>query len=650
MKKTVTVQLSIVIIVSMIAVAVIAFHLQIKSAKEAMYSNAELRINQVSEILATNDEDIVRLRENLEEDYFIRAKAAAYIIQNQPEVIGNLEEIRKIAALLRVDELHLFDTEGRLFDGSEPEYYDYTFDSGEQIGFFRPMLSDYNLQLCQEVMPNTAEGKMMQYIAVWREDRQGIVQIGMEPIRLLEAMEKNELSHIFNLMTTEEGITIFAVDLDTGMVSGTTDRLLLGMPAENLGLDLRNLKQDGSKQIAELIVEGRKNYCVMEAVDSILICVSGTHEKLYENVPDNMSLIFFSLCFLFFVVIFLILRILDKVILQGIYGIIDGTKRISAGDLDYRVEIDHSPEFTMLSSNLNHMVKSLLETTGKLSLVFQNVDIPVAVYEYNQDMKRVLATSKVGEILQMTEEELQLALSDRKCFAGRIEEICSRPYAQEKDVYLIGTDEDRMHYVKIKSYKEDGNTLGILVDMTEEIMEMKEIERERDVDVLTGLFTRRAFFSRMDALLQEPEQMKSAVFLMADLDNLKHINDRWGHECGDRMLKKVGMLLSGSDGPETLAARLSGDEFVLVIYGAESQEELEGYLDVLYTRIKAATLTMPDGESVNVSLSGGYLFYPECCGSSRELLKLADETMYLVKKSTKGKFARYQDMKKEGLD
>lgn len=299
MKKTVTVQLSIVIIVSMIAVAVIAFHLQIKSAKEAMYSNAELRINQVSEILATNDEDIVRLRENLEEDYFIRAKAAAYIIQNQPEVIGNLEEIRKIAALLRVDELHLFDTEGRLFDGSEPEYYDYTFDSGEQIGFFRPMLSDYNLQLCQEVMPNTAEGKMMQYIAVWREDRQGIVQIGMEPIRLLEAMEKNELSHIFNLMTTEEGITIFAVDLDTGMVSGTTDRQLLGMPAENLGLDLRNLKQDGSKQIAELIVEGRKNYCVMEAVDTILICVSGTHEKLYENVPDNMSLIFFSLCFLF---------------------------------------------------------------------------------------------------------------------------------------------------------------------------------------------------------------------------------------------------------------------------------------------------------------------------------------------------------------
>ncbi|MCE2604307.1 hypothetical protein LH384_35025, partial [Pseudomonas aeruginosa] len=63
--------------------------------------------------------------------------------------------------------------------------------------FFLPMLKDKSMQLCQEVTPNTAENKLMQYIAVWREDQKGIVQIGMEPIRLLEAMKKNELSHIF---------------------------------------------------------------------------------------------------------------------------------------------------------------------------------------------------------------------------------------------------------------------------------------------------------------------------------------------------------------------------------------------------------------------------------------------------------------------
>ena len=642
-KKAITIRLCVVIVVSMIVTAVLSLYLQIKSAREVMYSNAELRINQVKEILENNDAEIEKLNENLKEDYFIRAKAAAYIVQNQPEVIGDLEETRKIAALLQVDELHLFDTDGRLYAGSEPKYYDYTFESGDQMRFFLPMLKDRSLQLCQDVTPNTAENKLMQYIAVWREDQEGIVQIGMEPVRLLEAMKKNELSHIFNLMTTEEGITIFALALSSGIVEGSTEESMLGCSAQEIGLDLNDPDLMEGKQSREIIICGKKNFCVTEAMDNILIGVSGTHEKIYRNVPDNMGLIIFSLSFLAIVVIFLILRMLDKIIIQSIYGIIEGTKKIAAGDLDYRVEIDHSPEFARLSSNLNHMVESLLETTGKLSLVFQNVDIPVAVYEYNQDMKRVLATSKIGEILLIKEEELHRVLSDRKHFLEKIVEICSRPDELEKDVFLIGDSGGQVHYVKIKSYQEDGKTLGIVVDMTEEITEKRKIERERDVDLLTTLYTRRAFFSRMEGLLKEPERMKTAMLLMTDLDNLKYVNDHWGHEWGDEMLKAAASLLLTCGGPNKLAARLSGDEFVLVIYGAGSQEEIEGYLESLYARIQETELVMPDGERVKMSLSGGYLYYPECLGSSQELLKIADETMYMVKKSTKGKFARYRN-------
>lgn len=641
MKKAITVQLCIVMAVSMIVMAVLSYHLQIKSAKEVMNSNAEIRINQVREILEKNDEEIKKLRKNLEEDYFIRAKAAAYIVQNHPEVIGDLEETRKIASLLQVDELHLFDTEGRLYAGSEPKYFNYTFESGEQMQFFLPMLEDRTLQLCQDIMPNTAEKKMMQYIAVWREDGQGIVQIGMEPIRLLEAMEKNELSHIFNLMTTEEGLTIFAVNLVTGTVLGSTDRFLLGKNAKEIGLDLNDPELGNGKQSTEIVINERRDYCVTEAVNDILIGVSGTKEKIYRNVPGNMGLIILSLCVLAGAVVFLIFRMLNRMILQGIYGIIDGTKKIAAGDLDYRVEIVHLPEFAELSSNLNHMVESLLETTGKLSLVFENVDIPVAVYEYNLDMKRVLATSKIGEILLMTEEELRSVLSDRKKFAEIISGICSRPYGMEKDVYLV-EHEGEMHYVKIKFYQEAGKTLGIVENMTEEIVEKRQIEKERDVDLLTALFNRRAFFNKMDALLEKPDWLKTAMLLMADLDNLKYVNDNWGHECGDRMLKAAADILLSCEWPEKLVARLSGDEFVLLLYGADSQKELEGYLDNLHARIQEAELIMPDGTHVAMSLSGGYLYYPECSGSSQELLKLADDTMYLVKRSTKGRFVRYQ--------
>lgn len=642
MKRAITIRLCIVIAISMTLTAVLSYFLQIKSAKEAMNSNAEVRINQVREILEKNDKEIGELKEELKEDYFIRAKAAAYIVQNQPEVMGDLEEMRKIASLLQVDELHIFDTEGRLFAGSEPKYYNYTFESGDQMRYFLPMLEDRTLQLCQDVTPNTAEGKMMQYIAVWREDQQGIVQIGMEPVRLFEAMKKNELSHIFNLMVAEEGITIFAINLDSKVIVGSTDDTLLDKTAEEIGLDLEKLQGKEGKQTTDIDLDGGKNYCVTETVDDILIGVSGTNEKLYRYVPGNMGLIIFSLVFLSIAVIFLILKILDKMVLQAIYGVIDGTKKIAAGDLDYHVEINHLPEFSMLSSNLNHMVESLLETTGKLSLVFQNVDILVAVYEYNQDMQRVMATSKIGQILLMPEQELSAVLSDRKKFAEKIAQICSHPYELEKDVYRIERPDELTHYVKIKSYDEKSKTLGIMVDMTEEIREKRKIEKERDVDLLTTLFTRRAFYSKMEALLQEPDQLKTAALLMTDLDNLKYVNDHWGHQCGDRMLKAAAGLLLGCDGPHVIASRLSGDEFVLVIYGADSQQEIEGYLGELQRQIQETELVMPCGEKVRMSLSGGYVYYPECTGSIQELLKLADETMYRVKKSTKGEFARYE--------
>ena len=238
MKKAITFRLCVVIITAMVMMALLGYYLLTKSAKEAMRTNSEIRFNQVSEVLKRNDTEIAELRENLKEDYFIRAKAAAYIVQNQPDVVGDLEEMRKIASLLQVDELHLFDMEGRLYAGSEPKYYDYTFRSGEQMQFFLPMVDDDSLQLCQDVTPNTAEGKMMQYVAVWREDHGGIVQIGMEPARLMAAMEKNELSYVFSMMTTERGVTIFAADQDTRAIIGATGEIPVGTPLASLGLCL----------------------------------------------------------------------------------------------------------------------------------------------------------------------------------------------------------------------------------------------------------------------------------------------------------------------------------------------------------------------------------------------------------------------------
>lgn len=120
--------------------------------------------------------------------------------------------MQKIADLLQVDEFHLFDQSGLLYNGSQPKYFGYRFDSGEQMQAFLPMLNDKSMVIAQDVTPNTAEKKLMQYTAVWMENGENIVQIGIEPQRLLEAMRQTELSYIFSMVTPEEGTTIYVID------------------------------------------------------------------------------------------------------------------------------------------------------------------------------------------------------------------------------------------------------------------------------------------------------------------------------------------------------------------------------------------------------------------------------------------------------
>lgn len=638
MKKIISLRLCLVIAFSMLAATLLSGHLQMKSSKEAMYNTSSIMINEVSQIVNGNDIELEQLKKNLKEDYFIRAKAVAYIIQNNPEFIGSQSEMKKIATLLQVDELHLFNEDGLLYAGSEPKYFNFTFNSGEQMQFFLPLLEDYSLQLCQEVTPNTAESKLMQYLALWSEDRKNIIQIGMEPIRLLEAMQKNELSYIFKMMTVEDGITIFAVDPIGGTILGSTDPTISGNNITDMGIDPAEISLYEKGHTAQ--DSENKNYCVAKPVGNMLVGVSYTYQKLYQNVPGNMALVVTSLFLLSIVIIMLLLRMLDNHVIFGIHEMLNGMHKISDGDLDYRVEVIDTPEFVQLSKGINSMVASLLETTGKLSLVFQNVNIEIAVFEYTPDMKRVQATSKIGNLLMLSERELLEALSDHEIFAKIIQKIRENPFKNEKDIYVHKTES--LRYLKIKTYREKRSTFGIIVDVTEEVLEKQCIESERDIDFLTETLNRRAFFSEMSKLFPQCETPKIAALLMIDLDNLKYVNDTWGHKYGDQLLIKTADLLKSCIAPNKLVSRLSGDEFVLTIYGADTAEELQGYIDDLYATISSSSIDIPNGETTPIRMSGGYVFYSETMSDYNEMLRLADQTMYKVKRGTKGQFVQYK--------
>ena len=141
-------------------------------------------IEKLYVVIERNKDSIQEHNSHLKTEFIIRASSVALLVESDEEYERNPEKLQALADTLMVDEIHLFSSSGVIYGGTRPEYYGYSLYSGEQMGFFIPMLSDTSLSLCQDIVPNTAEGKMMMYAMVWRKDLKGMVEIGVSPKRL----------------------------------------------------------------------------------------------------------------------------------------------------------------------------------------------------------------------------------------------------------------------------------------------------------------------------------------------------------------------------------------------------------------------------------------------------------------------------------
>lgn len=631
MKKMVQRKLGSLMIIVMAVSLMLNYYVQIRVAQRDMRASSQELFWQIGQILTQNQIETRQVTDDFASQCLLKAKAAAYIVQNSPWILEEQSEIDKVAELLQIDELHIFDEEGNLFTGSEPKYFGYTFDSGEQMRFFLPMLKDHSLELCQEITPNTAEGKLMQYAAVWREDQEGIVQIGMEPARVLEVTKKNELSYIFSLLTSDKGYSLYAIDPETYDILGSTSSGLNGGNAVAMGLDPRQLSAD-SEGFHET-VNGSYSYCVFEESNGVILGRIIPAQLLYRNVNEDSMLLALYLIVISVILIYAILKYLDRRIITGISSVNGKLQRITNGDLDEMVDVHTTPEFTELSSYINSMVKSLLKSTATLSSVLDMVQSPMGVYEYSEEEEGVRYTNQVPDILALSSEEKEEVLSHYRLFEVRLDQIRKHPAEGEESVFALTNGSIR--YVRIESFIKEGNVLGILMDVTKDIVEKRRIEQERDEDLLTGLYSRRAFYACLETAFVSPERLGLGVLIMIDADNLKSVNDIYGHENGDRYLCGVADILRSCTAEHQMTARLSGDEFAVFIYGCSSREQLEGHIEEIRRTRQNYMVAVTSGQQLPVHFSMGCAFCPDEGGNFHRLLKLADERMYQEKRTHK---------------
>ncbi|SMF97678.1 diguanylate cyclase (GGDEF) domain-containing protein [Methylomagnum ishizawai] len=166
------------------------------------------------------------------------------------------------------------------------------------------------------------------------------------------------------------------------------------------------------------------------------------------------------------------------------------------------------------------------------------------------------------------------------------------------------------------------------LDLLEYIKNLKFIASR---DFLTGLYNRQHFFDVGEKLFSRAYRMqKATVVALTDIDYFKKINDTYGHDIGDLVLKKVGAMLKASFRATDLVARYGGEEFCFLLPNIEPGQA-QGIFEAIRRKIESELLVLPGGEILQITTSIGVCSSLE--PSLEEALSKADKMLYQAKRN-----------------
>lgn len=572
------------------------FGIQTIGNKRTAENTSEMLLNQVIGVLKKNDYEETELLASLKEDYIVRAKAVAYMVDQNGTKELDVDDFVKMAELMSVDEIHLFDRKGRIYNGSNPEYYGMSFDDGEQISYFSPMLKHKTLSMCQDVTPNTAEGKSMMYAITWNDAGTRMIQIGVEPKRLLRQLRQNKIDVVVDDMPMYEGFEICVADKTTNEIYGATDISKIGQTFSDLGFQLP--EEDLSKPYHTIYqIQGDRSYCVFQEYGDYIVSIFFRTQTFQKNTLISLGVVFIYLSVAAIAIIFMLSKL-------------------------FRANKERDEQLSILKSmsDIYYSMHYIDLTRNSLKEYTAQGQVEAVVKKNNG----VDAKKMVREVMQatMTPEYLDEALA----FANlsTLPERMKDKKIISKELLGRNVGWIQMSFITIEADSNHVPTKVIcsIMVIDEEKRKEESLVKQSNTDELTSCFNRRAYEEDVRSYMEElPEDY--FVYVSMDVNGLKAVNDTLGHAAGDELLQGAAKCMLQCFGNYGRVYRTGGDEFVAMIFANKDR----------LTEIK---LDFDDvslhwhGELVKeISVSTGYVTKAECPDLDvRQMAVLADQRMY----------------------
>ncbi|MEG0376201.1 MAG: EAL domain-containing protein, partial [Raoultibacter sp.] len=308
-------------------------------------------------------------------------------------------------------------------------------------------------------------------------------------------------------------------------------------------------------------------------------------------------------------------------------------------------------EIDELADSIGALGADVASAGARLSKVMELADHAVGAFEYSKRTKTISYTDTFFDTLGAQDfpykpkgipsERIALMTLSPSDFTRLMEAF--EPFSEKDGNSNIISLPHRSRVVRFVVTEDEASerVMGLVEDVTREMQIRRRIEHERDHDILTGLLNRRAFEQAVADMIEEfPHRF--GVMIMLDLDNLKFMNDTYGHDWGDHYIKQAAAAVAGACRRSDICSRISGDEFLLFSQSYSDELDAVVLFDDLQRRLEESTLEAPDGSLYKVRASSGAAFYPGDAQDYTRLRERADFAMYVAKNTRKGELCLFE--------
>ena len=365
MKEIFTKRLFLYMLAALFVTITAIFVLQTVISKGDRNSDSQGKLEDVKQKLASNQENIESLTENLGKENLAKTRAFADMLAADASIYGDMEKLDQVKDRLMVNELHIIDENGIITGSTIEDYIGFDMKSGEQSNAFMAILDDPSVEIVQEPQVNVAEGIVMQYIGVARQDAKGLVQVGVRPEVLENMLASTAVNVVLKDMDYGKKGYVYAIDQKEGKILAHPEESLIGKTAAEAGFP-KKLTGNGKATI-----HGTKGYYWAEEYDGKVIGTFMPSREYYEDRTSQTLVVSISVLVILGALLIMINRMVDNKIVQGINRISNSMKEIASGNYEITVNEQGNPEFEQLSQSINTMVRGISQNLKEIETLVE---------------------------------------------------------------------------------------------------------------------------------------------------------------------------------------------------------------------------------------------------------------------------------------